>query len=137
MKRIGTLLAVFLLFSALVPSVSAASPLNDAQIRTLAHFCAETAPDEPLLVQMSLAAVIRNRMEDPRYPDTLDGNLACAGFACAPVRTEDLEQSLWAVRCVLRGMDPTAGAVQWAKEGSAAAGRMTVTLQADGWCFGK
>ena len=38
MKRIGTLLAVFLLFSALVPSVSAASPLNDAQIRTLAHF---------------------------------------------------------------------------------------------------
>ena len=86
---------------------------------------------------MSLAAVIRNRMEDPRYPDTLDGNLACAGFACAPVRTEDLEQSLWAVRCVLRGMDPTAGAVQWAKEGSAAAGRMTVTLQADGWCFGK
>ena len=137
MKRIGTLLAVFLLFSALVPSVSAVSPLNDAQIRTLAHFCAETAPDEPLLVQMSLAAVIRNRMEDPRYPDTLDGNLACAGFACAPVRTEDLEQSLWAVRCVLRVMDPTAGAVQWAKEGSAAAGRMTVTLQADGWCFGK
>jgi len=134
MKTAAAVLCLALLFC--LP-VTAAPVLNEAQTLALARFCAETAPDAPLLVQMSLAAVMLNRLSDPAFPDTLDGNLALAGFACAPVRERDLAQCRWGVRCVLCGMDPTEGAVRWAKTGSAAAARMSVTLQADGWCFGK
>lgn len=133
MKTAAVILCLSLLL--LVP-VQAAPAFNEAQTAALARFCAETAPDAPLIVQMSLASVMLNRLSDPAFPDTLDGNLALAGFVCAPVKEEVYGQCLWAVRYALLGMDPTGGAVRWAKKGSAAAGRMSVTLEAGPWCFG-
>lgn len=136
MKKTAVLLLVSVLLLTLLPSVSAAPEIGDAQRAVLARFCAEKAPEGSLLLQMSFAAALLNRMEDPRYPDTFSGNISAAGFSGAAVDPGQYRQSLWAVRCVLSGMDPTGGALRWARKGSVEASRMDVMLEAEGWCFG-
>ena len=132
-------IAVILALLFFVPSASAAQPgrLNAAEEVLIARFCAEEAPGEALLIHMGIAAVMLNRMADERYPNTASGAAAAAGFAGAKVKEEDYRSALWAVRCVSLGMDPTDGAVKWARKGSLEEREMDVTLEADGWCFGR
>ena len=108
-------LAVMLCFLVCTVPVGAAAPrqLNSAEEAALARFCAVQAEGEPMLAQLSLAAVMLNRCADARFPDQLSCVLAGAGFTAAPAATADYETALFAVRCAARGMDPTGGALFW------------------------
>ena len=129
-----------LLFCALLflPRASCAEiTLNAAEEDIAARFCAAEARGEPMLCQMGVAAALFNRLTDSRYPDTLSGNLTTAGFAMSPVKPKEYEYALWAVRCAAAGMDPTGGATEWARAGTPAAARLTVTLKAGNMVFGR
>ena len=142
MKRIR-LAAAVLLLPLLLYSIPAAAAVDSPRSLTAAEeylaarFCAEKAPGAPLIVYMGFCSVLLNRAAHPDYPDSVGTLVLSAGYAGAPVRDEDLELALWAVRCAQWGMDPTDGALRWARAGSPASAHLRTALEAEGWCFGR
>ena len=110
--------------------------LNPAEEAAVARYCAFLTKKEPFACQMAIAAVLLNRLADKRYPDTVSGVLSDAGFSAMPVRDEELEGAKWAVRAVQLGVDPTAGALVFARAGTAAAAGIEITYSAGGFVFG-
>lgn len=111
--------------------------LNAAEEAALARFCAAAAEGEPFACRLAVAAAMLNRLADPRFPDTVSGILAAAGFS-APKRTQKAyNEALWAVRAAAMGADPTGGAVLWARSDTAAAARIDETFCAGNLVFGR
>lgn len=111
-------------------------PLNAAEELALARYCAAQSAGEPFLCRLSIAAVMGNRLSDPRFPDTISGILQDAGYKSAPVREEDLASARWAVRLAAMGVDPTGGSLYWARAGTADAGELTPRLTVGKRIFG-
>ena len=114
--------------------VSAASP-NAAEEAAMAQFIAVQADGESYAVRLAMAAVLLNRLGDPRFPDTVSGILEMAGYA-AGWPSEGYRISLSAVRAAAEGMDPTDGAVAWARRGTAEAAGIRTTFAVGDWVFG-
>ncbi|MBQ7939849.1 MAG: cell wall hydrolase [Clostridia bacterium] len=112
------------------------TPLNRAEEYALAAYCAAQSAGEPFLCRLSIAAVMGNRLSDPRFPDTISGILQDAGYKSAPVREEDLASARWAVRLAAMGVDPTGGSLYWAWAGTADAAELTPRLTVGKRIFG-
>lgn len=89
----------------LAPLIAAALllPLNPAEEAALARYCATQARGEPLIRQVELAREMLDRLQDPRYPDTVSTLLA--GCPLTPASKDELDQALWAVRLAEMGGD--------------------------------
>ncbi len=83
--------------------------LNAAEAAMLARWCAGISED--LAGQVSAAALVLNRLEDSRFPDTVSGVLAGAGYRHVRLRGDTPAQAAYAVRLAQMGIDPTGGAV--------------------------
>ena len=127
MRSIGfctaLLLCTWITLTAVIPTAAAEFParanLNPAEEYALARFCAAQSEREPFLCGLSVAAVMLNRLDDPRFPDTVTGLLTDAGYKALPVEAEDMASALWAVRMAVMGVDPTNGSLWWAGVNSA------------------
>ena len=128
-----TILTLLLAWIAAPPAGAAYSPET---IRLTARAVAAECPDASYGVQIALAAVIFNRMEDPRFGDTAAQVIWSADFlTCTVTGRIALEpeeaiydKALSAANRAAEGMDPTGGAVWY---GGGETGR-----QADGIRFG-
>ena len=114
---IAGLLCLFLLTAIHIPVHGAELPqraeLNAAEEYALARYCAAQTEGEPFVCQLAMAAVMLNRLSDPRFPHTVSGILADAGYKAAPVKEADLASARWAVKVAVMGIDPTEGSVYW------------------------
>ena len=137
---IAGLLCLFLLTAIHIPVHGAELParvdLNGAEEYALARFCASECEGEPFICRLAVAAVMLNRLEDPRFPDTVSGILTDAGYGASPVSEEDLASARWAVRLAAMGVDPTGGSLYWAWAGTADAGELTPRLTVGKRIFG-
>lgn len=115
--------AALFALSASVPAEAAGrETYSEETLRLTAKAVAAECPDASFGVQIALAAVIFNRMEDPRFGDTAAqviwgaDFLTCTttGRIALPVGEEDFAKALSAVRYAAGGMDPTDGAVWYA-----------------------
>ncbi len=112
------LVTALLLCLCLSTTLSAHSP-SDNTVSLLAHAVAAECGDAPFGVQIALASVILNRMEDARFGDTAaqvvwgEDFLTCTSTGRIVLDVEDTvyDRALSAVRCALAGMDPTDGAL--------------------------
>lgn len=142
MKKIrwGTAVLSLLFLAMAIPAGAAdltpRAELNGAEEYALARFCAAETEGEPFLCRLSVAAVMLNRLSDPRFPDTVTGILSDGGYKAAPVRKTDLASARWAVRLAAMGVDPTGGSLYWAWAGTADAGELTPRLTVGKRIFG-
>ena len=118
------LLCSWITLAAAIPAAQAAplhlrAELNGAEEYALARFCAAETEGEPFICRLSLAAVMLNRLSDPRFPDTISGILTDAGYKAAPVREADMASARWAVQVALMGVDPTGGSLWWGRSDTA------------------
>ena len=97
---------------------------DDLLTCTLAAFLYRAAGDEPYVRQITLAAVVLNRMAHPAYPDTVTAVIsqlqlqdpAPSAFAAegAGRRERTLyDRCLCAARLARMGLDPTGGSTDW------------------------
>ena len=111
-------LCLWITFAAAIPVHGAGLParaeLNQAEEYALARFCAAKTEGEPFICRLAVAAVMLNRMEDPRFPDTISGILTDGGYGASPVSEADLASARWALQVAVMGVDPTNGALYWA-----------------------
>ena len=96
-----------------------AAAVSEGTIQLVAAAVAAECPTASYGVQIALAAVIFNRMEDPQFGDTAaqviwgDDFLTCTrtGRIAAPPDPLVYAQALSAARRAAEGMDPTDGAL--------------------------
>lgn len=118
------LLCSWITLAAAIPAAQAAplhlrAELNGAEEYALARFCAAQTEGEPFICRLSVAAVMLNRLSDPRFPDTISGILTDAEYKAAPVREADMASARWAVQVALMGVDPTGGSLWWGRSDTA------------------
>ena len=137
---IAGLLCLFLLTAIHIPAKAAdflpQTELNRAEEYALARFCAAETEGEPFICRLSVAAVMLNRMEDPRFPDTVTGILSDGGYKASPVTESDMASARWALQVAQMGVDPTGGALWWAWSDTADAADLTPHLTVGRWVFG-
>ena len=137
---IAGLLCLFLLTAIHIPAKAAdflpQTELNRAEEYALARFCAAECEGEPFICRLSVAAVMLNRLSDPRFPDTVTGILSDGGYKASPVRETDLASARWAVRVVQMGVDPTDGSLWWAHTDTAEAADLIPKLPVGKRVFG-
>ncbi len=136
---IAGLLCLFLLTAIHIPAAAvlpARAELNGAEEYALARFCAAETEGEPFICRLSVAAVMLNRLSDPRFPDTISGILADAGYKAAPVRESDMASARWALQVALMGVDPTGSALWWAWSDTADAADLIPKLTVGKRVFG-
>lgn len=135
MRILQKIFAFFLavLFLALPAAVSAAE-LNAAEQAAMADYIAVRTEGESYAVRLALAAVLLNRLEDPRYPDTVSGILSVEGYR-ALRRSSAYPSARAALRAAMEGLDITDGATAWARRGTPAGVRVHLTIGE--WVFGE
>ncbi|MGM9652257.1 MAG: cell wall hydrolase [Eubacteriales bacterium] len=111
--------------------------LNAAEEAALARFCAAETEGEPYVCRLCVAAAMLNRLGDARYPDTVSGILLDAGACFAPGTSKACRRALCAVQTAAFGMDPSGGATEWARAGTARAARLHVLYSAGNMVFGR
>ena len=142
MKKIrwGTAVLSLLFLAMAIPAGAAdltpRAELNRAEEYALARFCAAETEGEPFICRLSVAAVMLNRMEDPRFPDTVTGILSDGGYKASPVTEADLASARWALQVALMGVDPTGGALWWAWSDTADAADLIPKLTVGKRVFG-
>ena len=144
MKKIRMMAASFAvllgMIGASIPAKAAdflpQTELNRAEEYALARFCAAETEGEPFICRLSVAAVMLNRMEDPRFPDTVSGSLSDGGYKASPVTEADLASARWALQVALMGVDPTGGALWWARSDTADAADLIPKLTVGKRVFG-
>ena len=133
-------LCSWITFAAAIPVHGAGLParaeLNPAEEYALARFCAAKTEGEPFLCRLAVAAVMLNRMDDPRFPDTISGILTDAGYGASPVSEADLASTRWALQVAVMGVDPTNGALYWARSDTADAADLIPHLTVGKRVFG-
>ena len=137
---IAGLLCLFLLTAVHIPAAAAELParaeLNGAEEYALSRFCAAETEGEPFICRLSVAAVMLNRLGDPRFPDTISGILTDAEYKAAPVRESDMASARWALQVAVMGVDPTNGALYWARSDTADAADLIPHLTVGKRVFG-
>lgn len=133
MRRTAMLAAMLFCMAGALPARAAEVRLNAAEEAALAQFCAAEAAGEPFVCRLGVAAAMLNRLSDARYPDTVSGILAEAGGVRGRVGGDAYRRALSAVQAAELGMDPTGGALLWARAGSS---RFPVSFAAGGMEFG-
>ena len=144
MRAIHLITALFLCswitLAVAIPAAAAELParaeLNGAEEYALARFCAAETEGEPFICRLSVAAVMLNRLGDPRFPDTISGILTDAEYKAAPVTEADMASARWALQVALMGVDPTNGALWWARTDTAAAADLIPRLTVGKRVFG-
>ena len=121
---------------AAVAELPARADLNGAEEYALARFCAAETEGEPFICRLSVAAVMLNRIEDPRFPDTISGILADAEYKAAPVTEADMASARWALQVALMGVDPTGGSLWWGRTDTADAADLIPRLTVGKRVFG-
>ena len=133
-------LCLWITFAAAIPVHGAGLParvdLNGAEEYALARFCASECEGEPFICRLAVAAVMLNRLGDPRFPDTISGILTDAGYGASPVKEADLASARWALQVAVMGVDPTNGALYWARSDSADAADLIPHLTVGKRVFG-
>lgn len=90
---------------------------GEGDVYLLAKAVHGEARGEPYLGKVAVAAVILNRVADPRFPDTIAGVIYQPGAFTAvsdgQINLTPDEESLRAARDALNGWDPTYGAVYY------------------------
>lgn len=98
-----------------VPAV--VNGITQQDIRLMAHVVYGEARGEPYVGQVAIAAVILNRLQDPRFPHTIPGIVYQPGaFTCVQDGQINLQPDSTALKAVLdalHGWDPTYGAVYY------------------------
>lgn len=133
-KRILAAAAALLMAVLLIPAAAAAEP-NPAEMAAMASFIASRTEGESYAVRLAMADVLLNQLADPRYPDTVSGVLARAGYR-AGGDSPAYASARSAVRAAVEGMDVTGGATAWAYADTPEAAGLRVTLEIGGWAFG-
>ena len=118
------------------------SAYSQQTIHQAARAVAAECPDASFGVQIALAAVIFNRMEDPRFGDTAaqviwsDDFLVCTrtGRIALDPDPEMYSKALSAVSRAAEGMDPTDGAL-WYGGGETGRRAPTVRFGDEGYLF--
>lgn len=144
MRAIHLITALFLCswitLAVAIPAAAAELParaeLNGAEEYALARFCAAETEGEPFICRLSVAAVMLNRLGDPRFPDTISGILTDAEYKAAPVTEADMASARWALQVALMGVDPTGGALWWAWSDTADAADLIPRLTVGKRVFG-
>lgn len=89
--------------------------LNRNEVTLLAMVIEGEAADEPYKGKVAVAAVILNRMDDDKFPDTLSGvvyqKLAFESVMNNQYKRPLTEESIKAAQEALNGSDPTGGAL--------------------------
>ena len=80
--------------------------------------------------------VMLNRLDDPRFPDTISGILTDGGYGASPVSEADLASARWALQVAVMGVDPTNGALYWARSDTADAADLIPHLTVGKRVFG-
>ena len=122
--------------SAAAAELPARAELNPAEEYALARFCASECEGEPFLCRLAVAAVMLNRLDDPRFPDTISGILTDGGYGASPVSEADLASARWALQVAVMGVDPTNGALYWARSDTADAADLIPHLTVGKRVFG-
>ena len=135
------LLCSWITLAAAIPAAQAAplparAELNRAEEYALARFCAAQTEGEPFICRLSVAAVMLNRLSDPRFPDTISGILTDGGYKAAPVTDEDMASARWALQVALMGVDPTGGSLWWGRSDTADAADLIPKLTVGKRVFG-
>ena len=142
MKKIrwGTAVLSLLFLAMAIPAGAAdltpRAELNRAEEYALARFCAAETEGEPFICRLSVAAVMLNRMEDPRFPDTVTGIISDGGYKASPVTESDMASARWALQVAQMGVDPTGGALWWAWSDTADAADLIPKLTVGKRVFG-
>lgn len=121
---------------------SPAAAIPEEAVQLMAKAVAAECPAASYGVQIALAAVIFNRMEDPRFGDTAaqviwsDDFLTCTrtGRIVLPQDEAVYAKALSAVRRAAEGMDPTDGAI-WYGGGETGRTSRTFRYADEGYLF--
>ncbi len=119
------LIITVIVFLLVITPVGAAPVLSESSMDLVARAVAAECGDAPYSVQIALAAVVVNRMEDGRFGDTAAAVvwgadfLVCTrtGRIAVPIEPGVYDMAYAAVRCASEGFDPTGGAL-WYGGGS-------------------
>ncbi|MFY9279761.1 MAG: spore cortex-lytic enzyme [Caldicoprobacterales bacterium] len=99
------------------PSRGGGGARGDGDVYLLARAVHGEARGEPYLGKVAVAAVILNRVADPRFPNTIAGVIYQPGAFTAvsdgQINLTPDEESLRAARDALNGWDPTYGAIYY------------------------
>ena len=141
MRMMAAIFAIlFCMIGGVVPAKAAPltprAELNRAEEYALARFCAAQTEGEPFICRLSVAAVMLNRLSDPRFPDTVTGILSDGGYKASPVTEADLASARWALQVAQMGVDPTAGSLWWAHTDTAEAADLIPHLTVGKQVFG-
>ncbi|GMA52508.1 spore cortex-lytic enzyme [Alicyclobacillus contaminans] len=103
--------------SDLAASVPADSRLSMSDVRLMQHVVYGEARGEPFEGEVAIAAVILNRLRDPRFPHTVPGIVyqpgAFTAVADGQVNLQPDAKAMRAVTDALHGWDPSHGAVYY------------------------
>lgn len=146
MRRFFVLFLAFcLLFSLTLPAFAADSEgdrgISETDRWLLVRLVAAEAGDEPLLCQVCLAALVLNRRDSDRFPNTVSGVIRQKGAFSAVTEgrlfsvtdPEKLESARVAVAAAAYGMDPAGGSLYYAF----GSGSFVPLLRAGGMVFGQ
>lgn len=90
---------------------------NEGDVYLLAKAVHGEARGEPYIGKVAVAAVILNRVKDPRFPNTIAGVIyqpgAFTAISDGQINLAPDEESLRAARDALNGWDPTYGAIYY------------------------
>src|SRR5690606_31320178 len=90
---------------------------NEGELYLLAKAVHGEARGEPYIGKVAVAAVILNRVKDPRFPNTIAGVIYQPGAFTAvsdgQINLTPDEESLRAARDAMNGWDPTYGAIYY------------------------
>ena len=141
MRMMAAIFAIlFCMIGGVVPAKAAPltprAELNRAEEYALARFCAAQTEGEPFICRLSVAAVMLNRLSDPRFPDTVTGILSDGGYKASPVTEADMASARWALQVAQMGVDPTAGSLWWAHTDTAEAADLIPKLTVGKRVFG-
>lgn len=121
---------VLSLLTAMAPLVVLTEAAGREEIELLAYAIEAIAPGGSYTVQVSLGAVLINRLKDSSYPSSLAAVISDAGIDISSVTPSS--QALRAASDAIGGFDPTSGALRYSNEPISDA---PVLLGTDGWNF--
>lgn len=97
--------------------LASAPGLNSSDISLMAHAVYGEARGEPFVGQVAVAAVILNRLRDPKFPHSVPGIIYQPGaFTCVQdgqINLQPSQNAIKAVREAALGWDPSQGALYY------------------------
>lgn len=119
-----------------IPEVPRPEPdLRDVQL--LARVIWTEARGEPFIGKVAVGAVVMNRVEDDRYPDTVTAVIEAPGQFAVSRGTRPGPECYEAARAAMAGEDPTGGALYFWSRDDGWIGTRPVTARIGGHTFAR